>query len=257
MQRTGSLDNARASSKELGERLKRLDKGLNDLLSREFGCISSAIESHGAGALQVDGYGHVIRHLACIRMAPSTWPDAIYYIRPEGDELVRETPKLCRPAADRDGVSHDRSKGHTMKKLAALAATLTLLAGLTGCSTAEPVTTEVTKTVTATVTSPAATITAPAATITVTSAPTAAPATAKVPPAAATYAGNGTYEVGVDIKPGTYKSGPDNENCYWARLKADGADIIDNDISAGQSIVTIQKSDKFFKSSGCNEWTRR
>lgn len=72
--------------------------------------------------------------------------------------------------------------------------------------------------------------------------------------------GDGTYEVGKDVKPGTYVSStPDSGNCYWARLSGtDGFDdIIANNNSSGQSLVTIKSSDKFFQTNGCNTWTLR
>ncbi len=76
----------------------------------------------------------------------------------------------------------------------------------------------------------------------------------------ATIPGDGTYQVGKDIKPGTYvSSAPVSGNCYWARLSgSNGLDsIIDNNNSSGQSLVTIQPSDKFFETNGCNTWKRR
>jgi ABC-type Fe3+-hydroxamate transport system substrate-binding protein len=72
--------------------------------------------------------------------------------------------------------------------------------------------------------------------------------------------GDGTYEVGVDVRPGTYVSSkPDSGTCYWARLKGtDGiGGIIDNDLSSGRTVVTIKKSDKFFETKGCSDWTKR
>lgn len=49
-------------------------------------------------------------------------------------------------------------------------------------------------------------------------------------------------------------------NCYWARLSSDNGNldnILDNNNSSGQSLVTIRASDKYFETSGCNTWTRR
>jgi hypothetical protein len=86
-----------------------------------------------------------------------------------------------------------------------------------------------------------------------------APAAPAAPAAGATIAGDGTFLVGSDVRPGTYKSPtPDSGNCYWARLS--GSDsingIIANNNSAGPSVVTIRKTDRMFESTGCNEWTR-
>ena len=71
--------------------------------------------------------------------------------------------------------------------------------------------------------------------------------------------GDGTYEVGVDVKPGTYVSKAPDSNCYWARTTGgDGiGDIIANGNSAGQVVVTIKSGDKFFESNGCSDWTKR
>lgn len=84
--------------------------------------------------------------------------------------------------------------------------------------------------------------------------------TAPPPAPAVAMAGDGTYQVGVDVKPGTYVSKkPDSGNCYWARLT--GGDTLDSIIangnSSGQVVVTIKKSDKFFESNGCSDWTKR
>jgi hypothetical protein len=108
--------------------------------------------------------------------------------------------------------------------------------------------------------------------------PTASPASS-IPPAApfvtepaspsvdeqapdGSLAGSGTYLVGSDVEPGTYRStGAADEGgiCYWARLKdADGDldSIIANDVGAGSQIVTIKATDGAFSSRGCATWTR-
>lgn len=69
--------------------------------------------------------------------------------------------------------------------------------------------------------------------------------------------GDGTYIVGKDIKPGTYKS--DGNVVYWARLKnfAGGLDAIAaNGTPNGPEIVNIKASDKGFESSGGGTWTK-
>ena len=69
---------------------------------------------------------------------------------------------------------------------------------------------------------------------------------------------DGTWIVGVDLKPGTYRSDPD-DSCYWARLRdfeGDLDSIIANDLPSGRAIVTISKSDKGFHTSGCGTWNR-
>jgi hypothetical protein len=70
--------------------------------------------------------------------------------------------------------------------------------------------------------------------------------------------GDGTYIVGQDIKPGRYRASG-GETCYWARLKdtEGGIDsIIANNISPGQSVVTIKPTDAAFQTSGCGTFTR-
>lgn len=117
-----------------------------------------------------------------------------------------------------------------------------------------------TVTSTATVTDPGSTTTttAPPETTTETKTTTV---TAEPPPPETAIPGDGTFEVGVDIEPGTYVSEePSGRSCYWARLsKGSGGlnDIIANNNSSGQSIVTIAASDAFFETSRCGGWTKR
>lgn len=67
---------------------------------------------------------------------------------------------------------------------------------------------------------------------------------------------DGTWAVGVNIKPGTYRvSGA--SDCYWARLRdftGSLHSIIANDNVNGRAVVTISKSDKGFKTSNCGTW---
>lgn len=137
-----------------------------------------------------------------------------------------------------------------------------ILAADTGEATsAAPITNTSTRTVTstATVTDPGSTTTTTAAPETTTETRTKT-VTAEPPPPETAIPGDGTFEVGVDIEPGTYvaQASPGSK-CYWARLSSStGRDnIIDNNISEGQSIVTISASDAFFETSRCNGWTQR
>lgn len=70
--------------------------------------------------------------------------------------------------------------------------------------------------------------------------------------------GDGTWEVGVDIEPGRYRTQP-GDRCYWARLsdRTGGVDsIIDNNNArGGQEIVELSASDAYFESVGCGTWT--
>ncbi|GAA5120583.1 hypothetical protein [Pseudonocardia adelaidensis] len=88
-------------------------------------------------------------------------------------------------------------------------------------------------------------------------APEAAP---PAPSGPLTTFGPGTFEVGVDIEPGKYKTtGPDGPNCYYARLKTgDGSmgDILDNNNSQGPVTVTIKESDGYFETQGCADWVK-
>ena len=120
----------------------------------------------------------------------------------------------------------------------------------TGTATAGP-------TVTATVAGeatagPAVTVTATPTVKVTETAPAPAPETA--------MGGDGTFEVGVDVQPGTYVSAPTSGiNCYWERSTgSDGLDSITaHGNTTGQVVVTITKSDKFLTSSGCTDWKRR
>jgi hypothetical protein len=72
---------------------------------------------------------------------------------------------------------------------------------------------------------------------------------------------DGTYAVGTDIAPGTYRTagrGTDGEpDCYWARLRSlDTWDIINNNNSPGPQIVEIQPSDTAFLTQNCAPWEK-
>lgn len=116
---------------------------------------------------------------------------------------------------------------------------------------------------------PQATVTVPGPTVTVTE-KAEQPAEKKEEPAKETTEpappaglGDGTYEVGVDVKPGRYKTvvPDDSRNCYWARLKNDSGELSaiianENNSPGARVSVTIKKSDKFFSSRGCGDWTK-
>ncbi|MGC4862793.1 hypothetical protein [Micromonospora sp. DT41] len=79
---------------------------------------------------------------------------------------------------------------------------------------------------------------------------------------AATGFTEGSHEVGMGIKPGTYKTtahsaGETIGDCYWER-NTDGGQTIANDfITAAKKIrVTIRSSDGIFTSRGCGNWVR-
>jgi hypothetical protein len=85
--------------------------------------------------------------------------------------------------------------------------------------------------------------------ITPTTSPDAVPSPVAAPPPAQlrTSFSDGTYEVGVDIAPGRYKT-PGHGICYWERAKSDSGEprsILANDVD-GPAIVTV-KAGEFFK----------
>lgn len=70
---------------------------------------------------------------------------------------------------------------------------------------------------------------------------------------------SGTYVVGKDIKPGTYKTSGSSDMCYWERLRGLSGgfgDIIANGLPTGQALITISSSDVAFKTQGCETWTK-
>lgn len=74
--------------------------------------------------------------------------------------------------------------------------------------------------------------------------------------AARTVSGDGVYEVGTEMRAGTYKS-KDNSQCYWS-INADpnGDDIISNHIGSGPMTVQVSKG-QFFETTRCNDWVRQ
>lgn len=72
--------------------------------------------------------------------------------------------------------------------------------------------------------------------------------------------GDGTYEVGVDIKPGQYRTDGqgDGSGCYWERdrnLSGAVNSIIANDNIDGPSIIEVNRGEYLQISGGC-EWRR-
>jgi hypothetical protein len=91
--------------------------------------------------------------------------------------------------------------------------------------------------------------------------------TTEAPPGTKAPAANtivdGDWEVGTEVKPGTYKTTvpADSFGCYWERLKGfDGSfdSIIDNgNVDAGKTArVTIKATDKGFHAERCGTWTK-
>jgi hypothetical protein len=105
-----------------------------------------------------------------------------------------------------------------------------------------------------TVTVPGPTVTVPGPTVTV-EAP--APAAAAEPAPGTTFSA-GTYEVGTEIKPGTYKTSG-SSFCYYERLKNLNGDldsIVTNEIVNGQGSMKVASSDEYVKFDGTCTWTK-
>lgn len=77
---------------------------------------------------------------------------------------------------------------------------------------------------------------------------------------AAKVSGDGTYLVGQDMEPGTYKTkGPATGSlCYWERAKDSSGEftsIITNATPTGTARVTVNKGE-VFKTQSCQDWTK-
>ncbi|WP_405105593.1 hypothetical protein OG559_19080 [Micromonospora sp. NBC_01405] len=72
----------------------------------------------------------------------------------------------------------------------------------------------------------------------------------------------GSFEVGAEIKPGTYETTAHLTkgkvtDCYWERAGSNGRIIANNFITAAKKVrVTIRSSDEMFTSRGCGNWVR-
>lgn len=92
------------------------------------------------------------------------------------------------------------------------------------------------------------TVPAETKTVTVTAAPPRAPGPKT------TIESDGTFMVGTDIAPGTYRSAG-KYGCYWARLRSlDTNDIIDNNVNDGPQVVQILPTDRAFMTKNCAAW---
>ena len=71
--------------------------------------------------------------------------------------------------------------------------------------------------------------------------------------------GDGTYLVGVDIAPGTWRNDDSSGGCYWARLNGFSGtldEIEANAFTYDPQIVTISSGDEGFFTEGCGTWTK-
>jgi hypothetical protein len=70
---------------------------------------------------------------------------------------------------------------------------------------------------------------------------------------------DGTYQVGTDIQPGTYRTREGSVGCYYERLSdfsGETNDIIANNNADAPAVVTIKPTDAGFTSMGCGTWTK-
>ena len=86
--------------------------------------------------------------------------------------------------------------------------------------------------------------------------PAPSPVADPPPPPKTVIDANGTYAVGKDIEPGTYRSdGPlTGEVCYWKRIKGD--QMVDNAMTKQPQIVQIEPTDTAFKTDRCQPWRK-
>lgn len=71
--------------------------------------------------------------------------------------------------------------------------------------------------------------------------------------------GPGTFIVGTDIAPGTWRSDGTGSSCYWERLggfSGLSADLLANQFGSAPAQVTITPIDQGFASSGCGTWSK-
>lgn len=101
----------------------------------------------------------------------------------------------------------------------------------------------------------------PATPTVVNAGPAASQAQAATPTGPASTITDGTYQVGVDMVAGRYKTNFQGSTgmCYWERSKDDSGQftsIISNDNLQGPGSVTVKKGE-FFKVSGGCTWTKQ
>ncbi len=77
---------------------------------------------------------------------------------------------------------------------------------------------------------------------------------------AANTIGDGTWTVGADIEPGTYRAAAAvGSTCYWGiyRSGSNGGDIIENDIPGGGRPVVTLSAGQDFNSTRCGKWEKQ
>ena len=80
--------------------------------------------------------------------------------------------------------------------------------------------------------------------------------TVSVPGRELTSFGDGTWQVGVDVLPGTYATvgGVDCRHAFSAAVT--GSDIVKSAVAPGPATVVLAEDDGWFATSGCSTWTR-
>ncbi len=69
--------------------------------------------------------------------------------------------------------------------------------------------------------------------------------------------GDGTWEVGTEVRPGTYRAIAEGD-CTWVRLgdAAGGLEtVVGSAVGSGSRLVTVGRKDVAIRSSGCGRWT--
>ncbi|MET3811765.1 hypothetical protein [Arthrobacter sp. UYEF3] len=77
---------------------------------------------------------------------------------------------------------------------------------------------------------------------------------------AANTIGDGTWTVGKDIAPGTYRASADvGSSCYWGiyATGSNGSNIIENDLPGGGRPTVALSGGQDFKSSRCGKWEKQ
>ncbi|WP_232000611.1 hypothetical protein [Mycobacterium kyorinense] len=72
---------------------------------------------------------------------------------------------------------------------------------------------------------------------------------------------DGTYRIGTDIEPGTYRSGGRSDqgesDCYWAKLHSlNPTDIVNNNLSNDPQVVALDPGDVAFLTHSCQPWRK-
>jgi hypothetical protein len=83
-------------------------------------------------------------------------------------------------------------------------------------------------------------------------------ANVSVPGRVLTSFGDGTWQIGVDVEPGTYTTaGAVDPTCHHAlRRTRTGGDVVDATDGPGPATVVLTEADGWFETSGCATWNR-